>query len=62
MDFEAEDFNALADFTQVIVFTGITPNEDKTRATVAAKIINYDSVEDAEFIITDMNSSSPFVS
>lgn len=60
IDFEAEDFKALADFTQVIVFTGITPNEDKTRATVAAKIVNYDSVEDAEFIITDMNLARVF--
>ena len=44
----------------MIVFTGITPNEDKTRATVAAKIVNYDSVEDAEFIITDMNLANVF--
>ena len=60
IDFEAEDFSALADFTQVIVFMGITPNEDKTKATVAAKIINYNSVEDAEFIITDMNLANVF--
>ena len=60
IDFEAEDFNPLADFTQVIVYVRTTPNEDKTRATVAAKIINYDSVEDAEFIITDMNLARMF--
>ena len=60
IDFEAEDFNPLADFTQVIVYISTTPNEDKTRATVAAKIVNYDSVEDAEFIITDMNLARMF--
>lgn len=60
IDFDAEDFNPLADFTQVIVYTGVTPNEDKTRATVSAKIVNYDSVEDAEFIITDMNLARMF--
>ena len=59
IDFEAEDFKALADFTQTIVFTGIVPNEDKTRAIVSAKIINYDSVDDAEFIIVVASSSSP---
>ena len=50
----------MADFTQVIVFTGIKPNEDKTKATVSAKIINYDSIEDAEFIIADMNLAKIF--
>ncbi len=60
IDFKSEDFNPLADFTQVIVFMGITPNEDKTRATVSAKIVNYDSIEDAEFIITDMNLAKIF--
>lgn len=60
IDFNAEDFKPIADFTQYIVFTGITPNEDKTRANVSAKIVNFDTVEDVEFIITDMNLAKLF--
>lgn len=60
IDFVAEDFKPLADFTQVIVYVSTTPNEDKTRVTVAAKIVTYDSVQDAEFIITDMNLARMF--
>lgn len=54
IDFDAEDFNPLADFTQTIVFMSVKPNEEKTKATVEAKIVNYDSIEDAEFVMTDM--------
>ena len=50
VDFDAEDFAPLGNFEQVIVFTGITKNEDGT-FTVTAKIITYNSVEDAEFIV-----------
>ena len=60
IDFEDEDFAPLADFTQVIVFTDIKQNEDKTKATVAAKIVNFDTVEDAEFVINDMNLARVF--
>ena len=60
IDFEAEDFNSLADFTQTIVFMSVTPNDDKTKATVEAKIVNYDSIEDAEFVITDMSLARVF--
>jgi hypothetical protein len=60
IDFSAEDFVPMADFTQFIVFTGITPNEDKTKATLAAKIVNFETVEDAEFVITDMNLAKVF--
>lgn len=60
VDFEADDFKPLSDFTQTIVFTGITPNEDKTRATVSAKIVNYNTIEDAEFVITDMSLANVF--
>lgn len=60
IDFEDEDFAPLADFTQVIVFTDIKQNEEKTKATVAAKIVNFDTVEDAEFVITDMNLAKVF--
>lgn len=60
VDFESEDFVPTSDFTQMIVFVGIAPNKEKTRATVEAKIINYDTIEDAEFIIEDMNLARVF--
>lgn len=60
IDFEKEDFAPLADFTQTIVFMSIKPNDEKTKATVEAKIVNYDSIEDAEFFITDMNLARVF--
>ena len=39
---------------------GVTPNKEKTRATVEAKIVTYDTIEDAEFIIEDMNLARMF--
>lgn len=50
VDFDAEDFAPLGNFEQVIVFMGISKNDDG-KFTVAAKIITYNSVEDAEFIV-----------
>ena len=32
----------------------VKPNEDKTKATVEAKIVNYNSIEDAEFFMENM--------
>lgn len=61
VDFDAEDFVATADFTQVIVFTGITQDEnDKSRFIVSAKIVNYNGVEEAEFIITNKDLATLF--
>lgn len=60
VDFEKEEFHPVADFTQMIVFMGATPNKEKTRATVEAKIVTYDTIEDAEFIIEDMNLARMF--
>lgn len=60
IDFAAEEFNPLADFTQSIVFMSVNPNEDKTRATVEAKIVNYNSIEDTEFIIENMTLAKMF--
>lgn len=50
IDFDEENFKSTADFEQVIVFTGIEKNENGS-FTVYAKIITYNSVEDAEFIV-----------
>jgi len=52
VDFDEEDYVPTADFTQIIVFTGIEPeDEEKKRFVVSAKIVNYNSIEDAEFIV-----------
>lgn len=50
IDFDEEDFAPLGNFEQVIVFMGISKNDDGT-FTVLAKIVTYNSVEDAEFIV-----------
>ena len=50
VDFEDEKFEPTADFEQVIIFMGITPNDNKTKFTIEAKIVNYNSIEDAEFV------------
>ena len=60
IDFDAEDFKPIADFTQDIIVTSINPNEDKTRATVEAKIVNYDSIENMSFIIENMSLAALF--
>lgn len=50
VDFDADDFKALGDFEQVIIFMGIAKNENGT-FTVSAKIVTYNSVEDTELIV-----------
>lgn len=60
VDFDAEDFQPMAQFTQDIVFMSVTPNEDKTKATIAAKIVNYDNIQDAEFVTYDMGMAQKF--
>lgn len=60
VDFTAEDFKPNAQFTQSIVYMSCTPNEDKTKATIAAKIVNYNSIEDAEFVMYDMGLARMF--
>lgn len=60
IDFESEDFAPLADFTQVIIVTGMKDNDDKTETTVEAKIVTYNTVEDAEFYINDMGLARVF--
>ncbi len=51
IDFDADDFEVMGFFEQVIVFMGIKKNDDTNNFTVAAKIITYNSVEDAEFVV-----------
>lgn len=60
IDFEDEKFTPTASFQQTIVFMGIQPNEDETKFIVSAKISTYNSVEDAEFVITNANLANVF--
>lgn len=57
VDFEAEDYVPAHDFTQTIVFVGIDQERENDKPTgrfvVDAKIVNYNSIESAEFIIED---------
>lgn len=57
VDFDAEDYVPAHDFTQTIVFVGIDQERENDKPTgrfvVDAKIVNYNSIESAEFIIED---------
>lgn len=57
IDFEAEDYAPAHDFTQTIIFVGIDQERENDKPTgrfvVDAKIVNYNSIESAEFIIED---------
>lgn len=57
VDFEAEDYAPAHNFTQTIVFVGIDQERENDKPTsrfvVDAKIVNYNSIESAEFIIED---------
>ena len=58
VDFESEDYNETHDFTQTIVFMGIEQEKVEEKPTgrfvVEAKIVNYNSIESAEFIVEDV--------
>lgn len=60
IDFEAEDFKANHAFTQTIVFMGIEKDADSGKFLVEAKIVNYNSIESAEFVIEDAKLASQF--
>lgn len=61
IDFEDDNFEPMADFTQYIVFMGIEPDrDDKNRFIVSSKIVNFNSIEDAEFIIEDKTLATTF--
>lgn len=53
VDFEAPDFKETSDFKQKIIFMNIEKDNEseESRFIVEAKIVNYNSIEDAEFII-----------
>lgn len=51
IDFDAEGFEELALFTQTIVYTGCHKSDEGDEVVVDAKIVNYNTIEDAEFFI-----------
>lgn len=62
VDFEAEDFKETADFKQKIIFTAINKSTEsgETKFIVEAKIVTYNSIEDAEFIIYNTSLANQF--
>ena len=64
IDFNDKDFESTHQFTQVIVFTGIDQEKENDKPTgrfvVSACIVNYASIEDAEFIIEDKGLANTF--
>lgn len=64
IDFNDKDFESTHQFTQVIVFTGIDQEKENDKPTgrfvVSAYIVNYASIEDAEFIIEDKGLANTF--
>lgn len=61
VDFDEENFVPTSEFTQIIVFTGIKQDtENKERFIVSAKIVNFNSIEDAEFYIEKKDLATTF--
>lgn len=60
-DFDSADFKPNNHFTQRIIYMGVRPDENKSdRFILSTKIVGYNSVEDAEFIIEDKNIAVTF--
>lgn len=56
IDFEAEDFESTSDFQQVIIVTGTRKDDtdpEDVKGIVEAKVVNYSSIEDVEFVCRD---------
>ena len=56
IDFDADDFTENAFFTQDMVFTGIQFDKELGEAIVSAKIVGYNTIEDAVFYINPNDS------
>ena len=56
VDFDAQDFEETANWEQFMVFTGIQFDKELGEAIVSAKIVGYNTIEDAVFYI-DPNRS-----
>ena len=51
IDFDAENFEEKAYFNQTIVYTGAHKADDSDEMVIDAKIVNYSTIEDAEFFV-----------
>jgi hypothetical protein len=62
IDFESDDFTETADFKQKIIYTGISKSTEpgETKFVVEAKVITYNSIEDAEFIVYNTALANQF--
>lgn len=64
IDYKAEDFESIHEFTQVIVFTGIDKEKENDKPTgrfiVTANIVNYGTIEEAEFYMTNAKMAKQF--
>ena len=63
VDFDADDFEETNEFDQTIVFTGIEKDEsdkDDVKFIISAKIVNYSSIEDAEFVVRNSKLARTF--
>ena len=63
VDFDTEGFEEVNEFDQTIVFTGIEKDEsdkDDVKFIISAKIVNYSSIEDAEFVVRNSKLARTF--
>jgi hypothetical protein len=62
VDFEDEDFKETADFKQKLIFMGINKSTDagESKFLLEAKIVTYNSIEDAEFVIYNTTLANQF--
>ena len=63
IDFSKDDFKEVNSFKQDIIFMGISKDEtdkDDIKFSVDTKIVTYNSIEDAEFIIRNKSLASSF--
>lgn len=64
IDFSSEDFNPIHDFTQIIVFKEIEQEKEGDKFTgrfvMNADIVNYQSIESAEFVVKESNLAKLF--
>lgn len=62
VDFESEDFKETADFKQKIIFTAVNKSTEagETKFLVEAKIVTYNSIEDAEFVVYNTALANQF--
>lgn len=64
MDFDSEDFVEVNDFKQRIIYMGaeIVRDPEDQRAIISAKIVNYDDIQDTEFVVRDKVLANTFKS